>query len=113
MFKESFFTPEDKPYKDDFMYLLRQDVKKMMVYLIFWFWFICSLRHPYTLKVIEVMPENPKEIVFVTERVTCSLANMCNDFTNLPTEFIPRDIKDKNLSAFEATCGLVIHSSSW
>lgn len=31
MFKESFFAPEDKPYKDDYMYLLRQDVKKMMV----------------------------------------------------------------------------------
>ena len=31
MFKDSFFTPEDKPYKDDFMYLLRQDVKKMRV----------------------------------------------------------------------------------
>lgn len=33
MFKDSFFTPEDKPYKDDFMYLLRQDVKKMRVYV--------------------------------------------------------------------------------
>lgn len=53
------------------------------------------------------MPENPKEIVFVTERVTSSLANMCNNFTNLQTEFIPKDIKEKQLSAFEATCGLV------
>ena len=33
MFKDSFFTPEDKPYKDDFIYLLRQDVKKMRVYV--------------------------------------------------------------------------------
>lgn len=31
MFKESFFAPEDKPYKDDYMYLLHQDVKKMRV----------------------------------------------------------------------------------
>ena len=54
------------------------------------------------------MPENPKEIVFVTERVTCSLGNMCNNFTNLPTDHIPKDIKEKNLSAFEVTCGLVI-----
>lgn len=53
------------------------------------------------------MPENPKEIVFVTERVTCSLANMCNNFTNLPPECIPKEIKEKTLSAFEATCGLV------
>lgn len=28
-FKESFLTPEDKPYKSDFFYLLHQDVKKM------------------------------------------------------------------------------------
>ena len=54
------------------------------------------------------MPENPKEIVFVTERVTCSLRNMCNNFTNLPPDHIPKDIKEKNLSAFEVTCGLVI-----
>ena len=54
------------------------------------------------------MPENPKEIVFVTERVTCSLGNMCNNFTNLPPDHIPKDIKEKNLSAFEVTCGLVI-----
>lgn len=66
------------------------------------------LRHPYTLKVIEVMPENPKEIVFVTERVTCSLANMCNNFTNLPTDSIPKSIKESTLSQFEATCGLVV-----
>jgi hypothetical protein len=32
IFKESYFVPEDKPYKDDFMYLLRQDVKKMTMY---------------------------------------------------------------------------------
>ena len=32
MFKDSYFAPEDKPYKDDFMYLLTQDVKKMRVY---------------------------------------------------------------------------------
>ncbi|KAK8818043.1 protein kinase [Blastocystis sp. ATCC 50177/Nand II] len=96
MFKDSYFTPEDKPYKDDFMYLLKQDVKKMTM-----------LRHPYTLKVIEVMPDNPKEIVFVTERVTCSLGNMCNRFNNLPQECIPREIKEKTLSAFEVTCGLI------
>lgn len=65
------------------------------------------LRHPYTLKVIEVMPENPKEIVFVTERVTCSLANMCNNFTNLPADSIPKSIKERTLSQFEVTCGLV------
>ena len=65
------------------------------------------LRHPYTLKVIEVMPENPKEIVFVTERVLCSLANRCNDFTNLPTESIQKNIKEHALSQFEVTCGLV------
>ena len=56
---------------------------------------------------IGVMPENPKEICFVTERVTCSLANMCNNFTNLPVENIPSDIKEKNLSPFEVTCGIV------
>lgn len=54
------------------------------------------------------MPENPKEIVFVTERVTCSLANMCNNFTNLPTDSIPKSIKESTLSQFEATCGLVV-----
>lgn len=32
MFKDSYFTPEDKPYKDDFMYLLKQDVKKMTMF---------------------------------------------------------------------------------
>ena len=68
---------------------------------------IVRLRHPCTLKVIEVMPENPKEICFVTERVTTSLANQCNNFTNLPLESIPKDIKEKNLSAFEVTCGIV------
>lgn len=53
------------------------------------------------------MPENPKEIVFVTERVTCSLANMCNNFTNLPVDSIPKSIKERTLSQFEVTCGLV------
>lgn len=70
-------------------------------------WVIRRLRHPYVLKVIEVMPENPKEVCFVAERVTCSLANMCNNFTNLPKEHIPKEIKEKTLSAFEATCGIV------
>lgn len=32
IFKDNYFLPEDKPYKDDFMYLLRQDVKKMTMY---------------------------------------------------------------------------------
>ena len=32
MFKDSYITPEDKPYKDDFMYLLKQDVKKMTMF---------------------------------------------------------------------------------
>ena len=107
MFKDSYFTPEDKPYKDDFMYLLKQDVKKMTMFASCRFRSPSRLRHPYTLKVIEVMPDNPKEIVFVTERVTCSLGNMCNRFNNLPQECIPREIKEKTLSAFEVTCGLV------
>ena len=72
---------------------------------------IHRLRHPQTLKVIEVMPENPKEICFVTERVITSLANQCNNFTNLPLENIPKDIKEKNLSAFEVTCGIVLFPS--
>ena len=70
-------------------------------------WVIRRLRHPYILKVIEVMPENPKEVCFVAERVTCSLANMCNNFTNLPKDHIPKEIKEKTLSTFEATCGIV------
>ena len=57
------------------------------------------------------MPENPKEIVFVTERVTCSLANMCNNFTNLPVDSIPKSIKERTLSQFEVTCGLVVFVS--
>lgn len=107
VFKESYFTPEDKPYKDDFMYLLRQDVKKTTMFAANRFRSLSRLRHPYTLKVIEVMPESSKEIVFVTERVTCSLANMCNRFNNLSLDCIPKEIKEKTLSEFEATCGLV------
>lgn len=38
MFKESFFAPEDKPFKDDFMYLLKQDVKKMTMFALVCFW---------------------------------------------------------------------------
>lgn len=41
IFKESYFVPEDKPYKDDFMYLLRQDVKKMTMYRL---WVFCKLK---------------------------------------------------------------------
>lgn len=58
------------------------------------------------------MPEDPKEICFVTERVTTSLANQCNNFTNLPMENIPKGIKEKNLSAFEVTCGIVRFAGS-
>ena len=61
------------------------------------------------------MPENPKEVCFVAERVTCSLANMCNDFTKLAQEkeknaallLREKEIQEKTLSAFEATCGIV------
>lgn len=34
VFKEAYFAPEDKPYKNDLMYLLRQDVKKMTMYVL-------------------------------------------------------------------------------
>lgn len=67
----------------------------------------CSMRHPYTLKFIEEIPETKKEIAFVTEPVVCSLANMCNDFTHLPPDCIQNDIRLKALSPFEITCGLV------
>ena len=34
IFKDSSFQPEDKPYKDDFMYLLRQGVKKLTMFVL-------------------------------------------------------------------------------
>ena len=37
VFKDTYFAPEDKPYKDDLMYLLRQDVKKMTMYVLLFY----------------------------------------------------------------------------
>ena len=34
IFKDSYFQPEDKPYKDDFLYLLRQGVKKLTMFIL-------------------------------------------------------------------------------
>lgn len=96
MFKDSYFAPEDAQYKEDFLSLLRQDAKAMS-----------QQRHPCILKVLEIMPENKREVVFVTERVRCSLSNICHDFTNLPTECISQELKSYTLSTFEVSCGLM------
>lgn len=78
------------------MDIYRRDVKKLR-----------TLRHPNVIRVVDVLEENKKYIALVTEPILCSVANMCKNFTNIPFDSVPMDLKSQNLTPFEITCGLV------
>ncbi|KAE8962981.1 hypothetical protein PR001_g29525, partial [Phytophthora rubi] len=61
-----------KEAQDHVPEVLRQEMKTLRV-----------LRHPHVLKVEEVFEDSRRSLCFVTERVTCSLANACKNFTNI------------------------------
>ncbi|RHY95335.1 hypothetical protein DYB35_008381 [Aphanomyces astaci] len=80
--------------KDRVLDVLRQDMKTLRV-----------LRHPQILKIEEVFEETRKTLSFVTERVTCSLANACKNFANVAN--VTPEVLEIGLSEFEIACGLM------
>ncbi|KAH9091922.1 hypothetical protein Ae201684P_011463 [Aphanomyces euteiches] len=80
--------------KERVLDVLRQDMKTLRV-----------LRHPQILKIEEVFEETRKTLSFVTERVTCSLANACKNFTNIGN--VTPEVLEIGLSEFEVACGLM------
>ncbi|CAG8845429.1 28920_t:CDS:2, partial [Gigaspora margarita] len=53
------------------------------------------LRHPSLLEIVEVMEESRTVIIFVTEPILASLANLLGNTKNLST--VPDDIKNFDL----------------
>ncbi|RHY31370.1 hypothetical protein DYB32_003567, partial [Aphanomyces invadans] len=80
--------------KERVLDVLRQDMKTLRV-----------LRHPQILKIEEVIEETRKTLSFVTERVTCSLANACKNFANVAN--VTPEVLEIGLSEFEIACGLM------
>ncbi|OQR92588.1 protein kinase [Achlya hypogyna] len=80
--------------KERVLDVLRHDMKTLRL-----------LRHPQILKIEEVFEESRKTLSFVTERVTCSLANACKNFTNVLN--VTPDVLEIGLSEFEIACGLM------
>ncbi|OQS06542.1 kinase [Thraustotheca clavata] len=80
--------------KERILDVLRHDMKTLRV-----------LRHPQILKMEEVFEESRKTLSFVTERVTCSLANACKNFTNVLN--VTPEVLEIGLSEFEIACGLM------
>lgn len=74
--------------------VLRQEMKTLRV-----------LRHPHVLKVEEVFEESRRTLSFVTERVTCSLANANKNFTNVAN--VTPEVLEIGLTEFEVACGLM------
>ncbi|KAE9360984.1 hypothetical protein PF008_g1478 [Phytophthora fragariae] len=70
--KDNLKRLKSKEAQDRVIEVLRQEMKTLRV-----------LRHPHVLKVEEVFGESRRSLCFVTERVTCSLANACKSFTNI------------------------------
>ncbi|EQC31273.1 SCY1 protein kinase [Saprolegnia diclina VS20] len=80
--------------KERVLDVLRHDMKTLRL-----------LRHPQILKIEEVFDESRKTLSFVTERVTCSLANACKTFTNVLN--VTPEVLEIGLSEFEIACGLM------
>ncbi|CEG49390.1 scy1 protein kinase [Plasmopara halstedii] len=85
---------KNKDVQDRVLEILRQEMKTLRL-----------LRHPHVLKVEEVFEESRRSLCFVTERITCSLANACKNFTNI-TNVTP-EVLEIGLSEFELACGLM------
>ncbi|KAF4316980.1 hypothetical protein BBO99_00005448 [Phytophthora kernoviae] len=74
--------------------VLRQEMKTLRL-----------LRHPHVLKVEEVFEESRRSLSFVTEKVTCSLANACKNFNNIAN--VTPEVLEIGLTEFELACGLM------
>lgn len=85
---------KSKDAQDRVLEILRQEMKTLRV-----------LRHPHVLKVEEVFDESRRLLCFVTERITCSLANACKNFTN--TANVTPEVLEIGLTEFELACGLM------
>jgi len=82
---------------EEFLQILRDGIKNLQ-----------RLRHPRLLELVDLFPETRKAIVFVTERVSCSLANSLNNTINIPKDkhnmamYTKRDV-----SSFEGALGIL------
>ncbi|CCI10403.1 unnamed protein product [Albugo candida] len=83
-----------KEDQERYLDILRSEIKTLRV-----------LRHPHVLKVVEAFEESRRTLSFVTERVTCSLANACKNFNNV-TNVLP-EVLEIGLSEFEVACGMM------
>uniref|UniRef100_A0AAV1VD63 Protein kinase domain-containing protein n=1 Tax=Peronospora matthiolae TaxID=2874970 RepID=A0AAV1VD63_9STRA len=92
--KEELKRFKTKVAQDRVLEILRQEMKTLRV-----------LRHPHVLKVEEVFEESRRSLCFVTERVTCSLANACKNFTNILN--VTPEVLEIGLTEFELACGLM------
>ncbi|TMW57020.1 hypothetical protein Poli38472_002945 [Pythium oligandrum] len=92
--KEDLKKLKKKEDQERYLDVLRQEMRVLRL-----------LRHPHVLKVEEVFEESRRTLSFVTERVTCSLANACKDFTNIVN--ITPEVLDIGLTEFELACGLM------
>ncbi|OWZ04502.1 SCY1 protein kinase [Phytophthora megakarya] len=92
--KEDLKRLKSKEAQDRVLEILRQEMKTLRV-----------LRHPHVLKVEEVFEESRRSLCFVTERVTCSLANACKNFTNIAN--VTPEVLEIGLTEFELACGLM------
>ncbi|KAF1784199.1 Armadillo-type fold [Phytophthora cactorum] len=92
--KEDLKRLKSKEAQDRVLEILRQEMKTLRV-----------LRHPHVLKVEEVFEESRRSLCFVTERVTCSLANACKNFTNIGN--VTPEVLEIGLTEFELACGLM------
>ncbi|GLD96522.1 hypothetical protein PINS_up005205 [Pythium insidiosum] len=92
--KEDLKKIKNKSEQERYLEVLRQEMRVLRV-----------LRHPHVLKVEEVFEESRRTLSFVTERVTCSLANACKNFTNVVN--VTPEVLDVGLTEFEVACGLM------
>ncbi|CAH0482996.1 unnamed protein product [Peronospora belbahrii] len=92
--KEELKRFKSKEAQDRVLEILRHEMKTLRV-----------LRHPHVLKVEEVFEESRRSLCFVTERVTCSLANACKNFTNIVN--VTPEVFEIGLTEFELACGLM------
>ncbi|KAF1331504.1 Scy1 protein kinase, partial [Globisporangium splendens] len=83
-----------KEHQERYLEVLRQEMKTLRL-----------LRHPHVLKVEEVFEESRRTLSFVTERVTCSLANACKNFTNVAN--VTPEVLEIGLTEFEVACGFM------
>ncbi|RLN82429.1 hypothetical protein BBJ28_00012372 [Nothophytophthora sp. Chile5] len=92
--KDDLKRMKNKEAQDRVLDVLRHEMKTLRL-----------LRHPHVLKVEEVFEESRRSLCFVTERVTCSLANACKNFTNIAN--VTPEVLEIGLTEFELACGLM------